>query len=344
MKRLPGIQYLRGAAACAVVLYHAADRAQVPLRIGEAGVDLFFVLSGFLMWAITDAASRPGPFLVDRAKRIVPSYWIVTSVMVAGALCGLFPAVRLTVGHVVSSYAFLPAISPSNGAVWPLLVPGWTLNYEAGFYALFALALMLPRGLQLGAMTVALLVLALAHPLVDREQVALYFYTDPHILEFLGGLWLAQIWQGRTFGRPAAGPALIALTVGLVALASVLPTEWPKALRYGAPALTCVAAMLVHERRGAGVPDVPWLRLLGDASYSIYLWHTLIISVTAKVAARLQLGAGLAITLHCVAGIAIGLLAYRCIERPIIGFFRRSGGRAAGLAPTVGRGASARPD
>lgn len=144
MKRLFGLQYLRGLAACAVVAYHAADRAQRPFAAGETGVDLFFVLSGFLMWAITDAHSRPGQFLIDRAKRIVPSYWIVTSVMLAGAIAGLFPAVRLTVTHIVTSYAFIPSISPSNGQVWPLLVPGWTLNYEAGFYLLFGAALCLP--------------------------------------------------------------------------------------------------------------------------------------------------------------------------------------------------------
>ncbi|MEG8025680.1 acyltransferase [Sphingomonas aurantiaca] len=115
MTRLYGLQYLRGLAACAVVAYHAADRAQRPFTVGEAGVDLFFVLSGFLMWAITDADSRPGRFLADRAKRIVPIYWIVTSVMLAGALAGLFPAVRLSVAHVVTSYAFLPRCRRATG-------------------------------------------------------------------------------------------------------------------------------------------------------------------------------------------------------------------------------------
>lgn len=74
MKRLFGLQYLRALAACSVVAYHSADRAGLSFAAGEAGVDLFFVLSGFLMWAITDATSRPARFLADRAKRIVPSY------------------------------------------------------------------------------------------------------------------------------------------------------------------------------------------------------------------------------------------------------------------------------
>jgi exopolysaccharide production protein ExoZ len=323
MKRLFGLQYLRGLAACAVVAYHAADRAELRFGIGEAGVDLFLVLSGFLMWAITDAASSPGPFLVDRAKRIVPSYWIVTSVMLAGAIAGLFPAVRLTVVHIVASYAFVPAVSPSNGQVWPLLVPGWTLNYEAGFYLLFAAALCLPRKVQLAALTVALLALAIVHPLVGADHVLLHFYTDPHILEFLGGLWLAQSWQKAMFARAGTGPILIVATIALSVLAIALPSEWPKAVRFGLPALSAVAAMLAYERRPGGIRDIPVFRLLGDASYSIYLWHTLALSVTTKLAAKLHLAATLAIPLHFATGIAVGLLAYFAIERPLIRYFHR---------------------
>lgn len=335
MKRLVGLQYLRGLAACCVVAYHASDRAGRPFAAGEAGVDLFFVLSGFLMWAITDAASRPGPFLADRIKRIVPSYWIVTSVMLVGALAGLFPAIRLTLAHVVASYCFVPAISPSNGQVWPLLVPGWTLNYEMGFYLLFGTALCLPRRIQLGAMTIVLLALAIVHPLIDVGHVLPYFYTDPHILEFLGGLWLAQVWQGSAFGRPAAGPLLIGAALVLFVLALALPPEWPKAVRYGLPALSAVAAMLAFERRSAGVPDVPAFRLLGDASYSIYLWHTLIMSVTTKLAAKAHLTGALAIPLHFAAGIGIGLLAYLVIERPLMRHFHRRRYRHGAPVPSL---------
>jgi exopolysaccharide production protein ExoZ len=337
MKRLYGLQYLRGFAACGVVVYHAADRAGHPFAAGEAGVDLFFVLSGFLMWAITDATSRPGGFLADRARRIVPSYWIVTTVMLAGAVAGLFPAIRLTVAHVVASYAFVPAISPSNGQVWPLLVPGWTLNYEAGFYALFALVLYLPRRVQLASLTVVLLALASAHPLAGAQDVRLRFYTDPHILEFLGGLWLAEAWRQGRFSGAWSGAAWGVATVALFALALALPPDWPKALRYGAPAIAAVAATLAYERRGAGIPDVPPLRLLGDASYSIYLWHTLAISVTAKLAMRLHLGTVPGMVLHGVAGIGIGLLGYGLIERPIIRYFqRRRRSRATDVAARSG--------
>jgi exopolysaccharide production protein ExoZ len=323
MRRLIGLQYLRGLAALGVVAYHAADRSGTHFPLGKAGVDLFFVLSGFLMRAITDERSRPGPFLSDRVKRIVPSYWIVTSVMLGGALLGLFPAVRLTVWHVAASYLMLPAISPSNGQVWPLLVPGWTLEYELAFYLLFAAVLLLPRQLQLGTLSAILLGLAITHAWIPGRQTMLHFYTDAHILEFLAGLWLAAGWQRGWLGEARAAYLLAGLAVVLLV---AIPAIWPAApdvVAYGPSAWLIVAAMLARESEDRDVPNIPLARLLGDASYSIYLWHTLAISVTLKLADRLHIPAAMAVPLHFAAGTIIGLLGYRLLERPIMLFFKR---------------------
>jgi exopolysaccharide production protein ExoZ len=322
MRRLFGLQYLRGVAALGVVAYHAADRAGARFTPGEAGVDLFFVLSGFLMWAITDASSGPLPFLADRIKRIVPSYWIATTVFLIGALAGLFPAVRLTIGHVAASYLFIPSVSPSNGQIWPLLVPGWTLNYEMGFYLVFGLALCLPRAVQLGVISVVLLGFGTTHIWIRPGDAILFFYGDPHILEFLAGTWLAWSWQaGWPRGRKAG---LLLALLGFAAVAScfALPADWPKAARYGLPALLLVAAVLAFEGADA-VPELKALRSLGDASYSIYLWHTLALSVSAKAAVALHLSPGIALAIHLLVGTGAGLIAYALVERPLLNAFRR---------------------
>jgi exopolysaccharide production protein ExoZ len=260
MRRLSGLQYVRGIAACGVLAYHAADRAGVRLGLGEAGVDLFFVLSGFLMWAITDETSRPGPFLIDRLKRILPGYWAATTVMLAGALIGLFPQVRLSIGHVFASYAFLPWISPSNGQVWPLLVPGWTLNYEMAFYGLFALVLLGPRERQLGLLTLLLAGLALAGWVLRPESTAMRFYTDPHILEFLGGLWLGRLWEKGGPSRVMAPVLVLAAVLGF-AVSQMLPASLPKTVLFGLPALLTLAAVLAFERRSGGIGGWPLLDL-----------------------------------------------------------------------------------
>ncbi len=332
MRRLSGLQYIRGVAACAVLAYHAADRAGVRLGLGEAGVDLFFVLSGFLMWAITDETSRPAGFLLDRLKRIVPGYWAATSVMLAGALVGLFPAVRLSVGHVSASYAFLPWTSPSNGQVWPLLVPGWTLNYEMAFYGLFSLVLLRPRQHQIGLLTMLLAGLGLAGWVLRPESTAMRFYTDPHILEFLGGLWLGRLWE-KGGPTPAMAP-MLAMAAGMgFLLSQMLPAGWPKPMLFGLPALLAVTAVLAFERRHGGVRGWPLLERLGDASYSIYLWHTLALSVSARVAHMLGLATAPAIALHVAAGLFAGLGGYHLVERPTMRVFAAQRRRQAVPVP-----------
>lgn len=323
MRRLLGLQYLRALAALGVVAYHASDRAGLAFAAGKAGVDLFFVLSGFLMWAITDARTTPGRFLADRIRRIVPSYWIVTTVMLGGALAGLFPAVELTGWHVAASYLFIPAVSPSNGEVWPLLVPGWTLEYEIAFYLLFTLTLPLPRRLQLGTLTAVLLLAAAAHPLVPPRAVPLAFLTHPHILEFLAGVWLAVAFARGLFDARGTLPLLAGAAALAIAALLALAPDWPDAALYGPPAVLIVAAVLAAEQRPGGVADIAPLRLLGDASYSIYLWHTLAISVTAKVAEVTHLAPAIAMPLHIVAGTVTGLVAFAVIERPLLHALRR---------------------
>ena len=161
IKFSPSIQYLRAVAAISVALYHVLHHwlphdPHVGVLMG--GVDIFFVISGFVMWGVT--AGREGgsrSFFSNRLKRIVPLYWIVTTVMLAILLAK--PALvnsRFDVGHVVTSYLFIPRVHPVSGTFYPLLIPGWTLNYEMMFYAIFALILFAPMRFRLLAVVGAL--------------------------------------------------------------------------------------------------------------------------------------------------------------------------------------------
>jgi exopolysaccharide production protein ExoZ len=185
MRYLFGLQYLRAAAALGVVGFHASENSHLNLDLGQAGVDLFFVLSGFLMWSITEAPTTPMAFFIGRIRRIVPVYWIATCVVLVGALFSLFPAITLNTPHVLSSFFFIPARSPSNGHIWPLLVPGWTLNYEMFFYLIFSLVLFLPRRIQLLVMITIFGGLVASRALAQFPVAELTFYSDPIILEFI---------------------------------------------------------------------------------------------------------------------------------------------------------------
>ena len=218
MKTLYGIQYLRVFAALAVVVFHAAERTGGQFQIGAAGVDVFFVISGFIMWVMS--ARRPVTpfrFVVDRIQRIAPSYWIVTVVMIFGAIVGLFPNMRLTASHIVGSFLFIPVRSPSNGEIWPILVQGWTLNFEMFFYAIFAITLFLPRRFQLSFISGVFAILVATGLWLHPQSAISFTYTRPIIFEFVAGIALAQLWlTGKipkgSFGLPVIGAALCGFT------------------------------------------------------------------------------------------------------------------------------------
>lgn len=318
---LVGIQYLRAIAAIAVVVFHAAQRAGMPFWVGEAGVDLFFLLSGFLMLAITEAGSRPLPFLRDRLRRIVPPYWIATSVVLAGASLGLFPQMQVVPWHVVSSYLFIPSISP-YGRPWPLLVPGWTLNFEMFFYLCFALTMALRSQTRQVAVLALVFGAAVAVGMVLRPANAIgATYTDPMLLEFVGGMAIGLWWK-----RSRALPAWIgwlALLIAAVLFVGVwtLHTDRPRVIIFGLPSVLALIGVLVLERRQRiGRSALPLL--LGNASYSIYLWHTLAISLAVKACALLHLPRFAIVPVGIASGLAAGVLGYWLIERPLLKLFR----------------------
>ncbi|MBT9369018.1 acyltransferase [Rhizobium sp. CSW-27] len=321
MKTLYGIQYLRAIAALAVVLFHAAERSGEHFAIGAAGVDVFFVVSGFIMMVIShNRPLTPAGFLRDRLLRIVPSYWIVTSVMVAGAAAGLFPNLLLDLPHLLGSYLFMPVPSPNGGALWPVLVQGWTLNYEIFFYLAFAATLLLPENRRLAALAALFGLLVATGFLIEAAGGPLSFYTQPILLEFLAGTIIGRLWIAGTVPRTETGLMLIAIAVLSFATIYLMRLEFSTFL-CGPLAIALVIGVLALEK-GDALPPLPGLAYLGDASYSIYLWHTLAISVVLKAGAVLSLPAPLITWIGALAGVGLGIVCYECLERPLQHFIK----------------------
>lgn len=307
-----------------MVVFHAAERNGHNFAIGAAGVDIFFVISGFIMWVIADAGqTTPLRFVGDRLKRIAPSYWIITAVMVAGALAGMLPNIVLSWQHVAGSFLFIPHQSPTKGEVWPVLVQGWTLNYEMFFYVLFAAVLCLRRSARLAALCGIFGALVLAGYWLEPEGPVWTTYTRPIILEFLLGIFLARWWLGDGAARiqRGAGIAALATATGIFLLIALTGSSF-NVFVYGPLAGLLLFGLLVVERKGA-LGRSRMLAYLGDSSYSIYLWHTAGIAGTVKIAAMLDLPTPITVAAGIVAGVALGALAYEVIERPIARLLKR---------------------
>lgn len=283
MGTLRSIQYLRAFAALMVATYHALQWSRIEFVIGAAGVDVFFVISGFIMWRTTEGTGiRPLTFLRRRAARIAPLYWTVTLGLAAAALLwpAKLPEIDVTWDHLLASLAFLQHRNP-DGQPFPILTLGWTLNYEAVFYLLFAIALALPPGRRLIAIAFAL----------TTAAVGGFFYppayemiANPLLLEFLAGvLWAKALGQWGGPGR-TAGWTMFGAGLGAYVLMFALQSEWDlwRPLFWGFPAFLLVAGLTSVEADG-GVADWPWLKALGDASYSLYLLHPIVLGILAVV-------------------------------------------------------------
>lgn len=332
MKTLYGIQYLRAFAALAVVLFHAAERSGGHFRIGAAGVDVFFVISGFIMWTMSERRPvTPLRFLIDRLQRIAPSYWIVTAIMIGGAVAGLFPNMRLTVGHIAGSLLFIPVRSPSNGEIWPVLVQGWTLNFEMFFYVLFAASLFLPRRLQLAGMIGVFAAFVVVGAIFNPQSPLLATYTRPIILEFVAGAVLGQLWLKGIVPGVSLGIALVVASISGFGAIQILGLEFNE-VTCGPLAIALVLGMVSIERSGR-LPRITPLTYLGNASYSIYLWHTLAISVVAKLVASTPIPADVAAFVGAISGTLLGVCAYELVEKPLRNLLRNVGWRRTRPSP-----------
>ncbi|MCF4125779.1 acyltransferase family protein [Methylobacterium sp. SyP6R] len=333
---LPLIQALRALAALMVAAGHAQfEVAGLAARAGlsfvpaawlpwPAGVDVFFVISGFIIvHASAPLHGRARPrriFLAHRIARVVPLYWLATTLVLALAFArpGLLGAGTEGPGYLVASYLFWP-MARTDGAVQPLYSLGWTLNYEMAFYALFALALPLGRrGAVLGVLAL-LAGLVLSGQLPGPWPVPLAFWSDPIVVEFACGAGLAL---ARQEGLRLPGPARLALAVAGLALLSLAgeAPALPRCLAWGGPALLLVAAVALGPAGGAGRRLRPAI-VLGDASYALYLAHPFVVRgvrIAAEATGLAALtGPGILAVLMLVLASLAAILLHRTVERPL---------------------------
>lgn len=328
-----GLQYLRGLAALMVVFHHA--RGYFPgdsflqtaawSEWGSRGVDIFFVISGFVMVHSTQGyapglprASQAVAFLVKRVIRVVPLYWIATlwtaKWLIFRGEAGL---------DLARDFLFVPHYADhGHGMIWPYLFQGWTINYEMFFYLLFALSMLIGRlrhiGLSLCLVGLTLLgvVATLTH--AQHNVAAVLFYTSNLLFEFLLGVWLSLWMKRHPIELPRAGLACIALA-GIALLA--IPN--PDTVRGFADGI--IAAIIVWSSVlwGAGT-KINLLRELGDASYSIYLFHLSIYGVASWLFRSLGLVAPtlfnivVVIPLYLVLASVFGVVVHHLIEKPVL--------------------------
>lgn len=299
------IQALRGVAAIMVAIFHFFPSK---FTVGAAGVDLFFVISGFIMGTV-GIHEKPLRFLTNRAIRIAPLYWLFTFVMCAGAIAGVYSNFTFDAVRLIKSLLFIPHLDP-DGNAWPLMVVGWTLNLEVFFYIIFAVGLSLRRPLVVTAAVLSVMV-AVGY-ISETHSAALTLWTSPLLLEFIVGLLLSRLSFSSKLGLPAM---LIGIAILTATNVFHLFGSSYRILVWGIPAVLIVGGCLAIERAGAWPKLVlKPLQSVGDASYSLYLSHGFLAAAVHKFFGKAFLPSTVGVITAVIGSIAI----FYVIEKPLI--------------------------
>lgn len=276
------VQALRGVAALAVVIVHfdyvrviLANRANEvsPLFPFASGVDLFFVISGFIIvHSSSDLFEKPKgwlTFFTRRVARIVPLYWLATA-----AAIPLMAMPPVDIQSILYSLFFIPYRN-GNGTVFPLHAGGWTLNFEMFFYVLFGSLLFLERRRAIAALCTVLVTLVIIGQIFRPKFAPLLIWSDALLLEFLFGVLIAVAYHD--FNVRLAMPVRIFLCIAGVTVIALFPAYggFPSGLRFltwGLPAAAIFAGVVLADDIKPGWLTAP-IRMLGDASYAVYLIH-----------------------------------------------------------------------
>jgi peptidoglycan/LPS O-acetylase OafA/YrhL len=356
-RRLDSIQIMRAAAAGLVVFFHAVNRIKEHPNLGTSriigmgaldsfgaiGVDLFFIISGFVMALSVTRLSGPVTawrFLRLRWARIAPPFLIAGGLYVClQAFVG--PPPFLSWRALANSVFFIPVVDETHYTT-PVLGVGWTLSFEFTFY-LGVAALVLLGLSRRPEILAAFMVLAVAVGMAtDPQHFLLRWVTNPIMLEFVLGIVAYRLWEKRLLNRArlvqwvlgagAAGFLLYQAAVGFGAFSAAQrildgTASAERVLMWGLPLFFVFVALLPTAQGPVTAPG-QCARRLGESSYSLYLVHPHVLLFLGAVYARVPaLGLPLAdlLLLFSVAvSVGAGFAFYRWIECPLNEKVRRS--------------------
>lgn len=339
------LQACRAAAALLVFLYHLGATIAlekyfgihafaVPFSFGDAGVEFFFVLSGFIIthvhYADMARPSRALKYVRKRLVRIYPIYWFVFLAVYFSAL--LVPSLRETIPSdpllILKALSLMP-LNPDvvGGTGAPVIGVAWSLQYEMAFYFL-ALMAILSRSLAVAAL------ITIVSAMVFGESFPWSFIGNLHVAYFFLGVGVALLCRSKTvLASPAMTAAIgtfLFFTFGICEAFFPLAAKHERAFEfvgYGLTSCLIVYGLVKLEDEGARIATGSLPMLIGNASYSIYLIHFPLISVICKVAMAAGLsGVYGALTTFLIAAITClvaGVLLHLWVERPLLHFFSK---------------------
>lgn len=350
-KTIDGLQYLRGIAAIMVVFHHSrhyfGDVANWT-DIGARGVDIFFVISGFIMAYATrhggdnaTAAKASLIFLSKRFIRVAPLYWVAilwasSSYWIAWLVSSNSPRelywnISPELISIGKDLVFIPHASISEPQhVYPILIPGWTINYEIFFYFIFGISMLFRQYRLVSAFIIITTLVALGQ-IFNFNNVIGKFYTSEILLEFVFGMIVFEVYL-KTHHLPLN--RMVVAFLGAFGFYLLHIGSGLNERLILATASAIVVWFFIHAFRG--IHNGP-LKLLGDASYSIYLFHLTSFALARELIDWFALSPDgylnvvFIIALHMLMAAIMGIAVYYTIERPLLEALRHALGKIVSL-------------
>jgi peptidoglycan/LPS O-acetylase OafA/YrhL len=347
--KIETVQLLRAVAVIVVMLSHAGHELSTifsgsgrsfhdPFLFGNFGVDLFFVISGFIMvhtaWNEFARPGAAGDFMIRRLIRILPLYWSATTLMilVVIAIPGVVHTATSDIGQWVASYLFVPYAREGDGLIRPVLGLGWSLEYEMFFYFIFAISLILPRlyGLAFAGLALPVTVIIAAG---FGDTTIGRFLSHPVMLEFVAGLVLGVMYRTGIRITRAAG---VVLAVAAVIMIYATPAFGPEVdamrhIHYGIPSMLLVSAAAISQEDALAGVFRPGA-LVGEISYSAYLTHPFLVGAMGVAFSRSGLidrispvaFSAIFVGLFLAAGVALAWFVHSLFDEPLTRRLRRA--------------------
>ena len=316
--KIDSIQVLRFFAAFSVMMVH------LPVfGFGIWGVDIFFVISGFIMMYVTENNEKF--FLLKRIFRIVPLYWILTLGVFALAIFvpDVLNNTTANIVHLIKSLFFIPFDKNGTGH-FPILFLGWTLNFEVIFYFLFSLSLVFFKENRMIACSIFIIIFLVFNKIFSEKNFIFETYANDIFIEFIFGMILFTIWKKyKNKISTNLSNHFICLAILLVSIFILNYYNFSRSVSYGLPSLI-LAVYFLFFLNHLKFPKI--LVSLGDASYCIYLLHPYVIQFFYKILEINEYDIIIELVFTLIISVIVfivSLLIYKFIEFPINGSLRK---------------------
>ncbi len=316
--KIDSIQVLRFFAAFSVMMVH------LPVfEFGIWGVDIFFVISGFIMMYVTENNEKF--FLLKRIFRIVPLYWILTLGVFALAIFvpDVLNNTTANIVHLIKSLFFIPFDKNGTGH-FPILFLGWTLNFEVIFYFLFSLSLVFFKENRMIACSIFIIIFLVFNKIFSEKNFIFETYANDIFIEFIFGMILFTIWKKyKNKISTNLSNHFICLAILLVSIFILNYYNFSRSVSYGLPSLI-LAVYFLFFLNHLKFPKI--LVSLGDASYCIYLLHPYVIQFFYKILEINEYDIIIELVFTLIISVIVfivSLLIYKFIEFPINGSLRK---------------------